>query len=128
MINRAYIIDDDDISVFLTSMMLESHLFARTIESYVNVEDALYQLQHIPDENLPDVILLDLNMPVLNGWDFLETISQQESRFLGRCHVFILTSSVDPLEKQQATQYKLVNGFLRKPLDESSLAFITKAV
>ena len=128
MINKAYIIDDDDISIFLTSMMLESNLFARNIESYVNPTEALFKLQHIPDENLPEIILLDLNMPVLNGWEFLETITQQESRFLGKCHVFILTSSVDPLEKEQAAQYKLVNGFLRKPLDESSLAFMNRAV
>jgi len=128
MIKSAYIIDDDDISIFLTSMMLESNLFARNIESYVNPTEALFKLQHMPAENLPEVILLDLNMPVLNGWDFLETITRQESRFLGKCHVFILTSSVDPLEKEQAAQYKLVNGFLRKPLDEASLAFMTKAV
>lgn len=128
MINRAYIIDDDDISVFLTSMMLESNLFARDIESYVNAADALHKLQQLPDESLPDIILLDLNMPIVNGWEFLDTISRQEARFLGKCHVFILTSSVAPLEKEQATQYKLVDGFLHKPLDESSLAFINQAV
>ena len=128
MIDRAYIIDDDEISVFLTSMMLEANLFARHIEEYPYAEDALQSLQTVPEELLPQIIFLDLNMPVINGWEFLDALAARKDRFKGKCSVFILTSSVDAQEKELAKRYDMVCGFLQKPLDEQQLAHISEQV
>lgn len=128
MIDKAYIIDDDEISILLTSMMLESNHFARQIEEFLHPEEALQNLQTVPDEVLPQIIFLDLNMPILNGWEFLDALSVKEDRFQGKCAVFILTSSIDAQEKELAKQYSMVCGFLQKPLNEQQLAQISKQV
>lgn len=124
MIDRAYIIDDDEISIFLTSTLLEAEKFARHIECYQYATAALEKLVKVSDNLLPQVIFLDLNMPELNGWDFLDTLMTQEERYLGKCRIFILTSSIDTQEKELARQYKLVSGFLKKPIDETELSRI----
>jgi CheY-like chemotaxis protein len=121
MIERAYIIDDDEISIFLTSTLLETAAFARKVECYLFAQPALEKLQHIPETKLPEVIFLDLNMPGLTGWDFLDILTKQEDRYLGKSNIYILTSSVNVHEKQLALSYRLVSGFLRKPLDESEI-------
>lgn len=126
MIDRAYIIDDDEISIFLTSTVLEAEKFARHIECYQFAPIALEKLIKVSDQLLPQVIFLDLNMPVLNGWDFLDTLTMQEGRYLGKCRIFILTSSIDTQEKELAKQYKLVSGFLQKPIDETELSRIKR--
>jgi len=127
MIEKAYIIDDDDISIFVTSVLLETENFAREIECFLYAEAALEKLlRH--DELLPQVIFLDLNMPVVSGWDFLEAMTGQQARFLNKCHVYILTSSVDPQEIELARKYSLVKGFLRKPLDEEEIRKIKQCL
>ncbi|MBB6611702.1 response regulator [Pontibacter sp. Tf4] len=128
MIDRVYVVDDDDISAFVTSMLLESECLAREVECFLCAEEALHKLLHGPEENWPQVIFLDLNMPVLNGWNFLDAMTAQQQRFLQRVKVFILTSSVDPQEKEMAGQYMLVKGFLRKPLDEVAITYLKHAV
>ncbi len=79
-------------------------------------------LEQENEQTIPDVIFLDLNMPEINGWEFLDVLSQQEQKYLNKCQVFILSSSVDSLEKEKAKTYKLVRAFLHKPLDEDELA------
>lgn len=121
MIEKAYIIDDDEVSLFLTSMLLESGSYVRQIERFENAENALKTLEQEEGHNIPEVIFLDLNMPDISGWEFLDIISQKESRYLHKCKVFILSSSVDLAEKEKAKNYKLVSAFLHKPLDEDEL-------
>jgi CheY-like chemotaxis protein len=126
MINYAYIIDDDEISIFVTSMLLEADNFARSIACFNNASDALSRLSAEEEATLPEIIFLDLNMPGLSGWDFLDVLSENEKRYLGKCDVYILTSSVNKEEREMADNYKLVSGFLHKPLDEVELLKIKR--
>ncbi|MEJ7663145.1 MAG: hypothetical protein WKG07_28185 [Hymenobacter sp.] len=70
---------------------------------------------------LPHVVLLDLNMPLLSGWDVLEALKPLEARLLGRCVVYVLTSSLAPADAARARQYPLVAGFLDKPLNGAKI-------
>ncbi|ETZ20868.1 hypothetical protein N824_29715 [Pedobacter sp. V48] len=68
---------------------------------------------------LPDVILLDLNMPVIDGWQFLDAFSQLE---LSRnVRIYLASSSIDVVDHTKARQYKTVSNFLIKPLRASDL-------
>lgn len=121
MIEKAYIVDDDEVSLFLTSMLLESGSYVRQVESFESAEQALKKLQNEDPDSLPDIIFLDLNMPDLSGWEFLDILSEHEKKYMHKCKVFILSSSVDTAEKEKAKEYKLVAAFLHKPLDEDEL-------
>ncbi len=127
MVNKVYIIDDDDISLFLSSLVLEESGFAAKVLTYTSADSALRQLSDSNHTDLPEVILLDLNMPGKNGWDFLETLRQCEQKFQGRTSIFILTSSIAASDKARSKNYRLVQGFLHKPLDDESLDFIRQA-
>jgi len=122
MIEKAYIIDDDEVSLFLTSMLLESGSYVREVETFFSAEHALKKLELEEVPAIPNIIFLDLNMPDLSGWEFLDLLSQQEQKYIDKCKVFILSSSVDTAEKEKAKEYKLVSAFLHKPLDEDELA------
>jgi CheY-like chemotaxis protein len=123
MVNKVCIIDDDEISLYLTCLVLEEADFAKEIRSYGSVDDAV---KGIPADiaNMPQIVLLDLNMPGKNGWDFLELLRKQQDKLLGNMHIFILTSSIAATDKAQAQSYPLVRGFLHKPLNDESIAFI----
>jgi CheY-like chemotaxis protein len=123
MVNKVCIIDDDEISLYLTCLVLEEADFAKEIRSYGSVDDAV---EKIPADiaNMPQIVLLDLNMPGKNGWDFLDLLSTRQNELLGSMHIFILTSSIAASDKALAQNYPLVRGFLHKPLTEESIAYI----
>ena len=67
-------------------------------------------------EECPTVLLLDINMPVMDGWDFLERYDKIESHIKDQLTIFLLSSSIDSRDKQRANENKYVKGFLMKPL------------
>ncbi|PVY42149.1 response regulator [Pontibacter virosus] len=127
MVSKVYIIDDDDISIYLTSLVLEQAGFAREICTYTSADDALADLGLPVSAPLPDVILIDLNMPVKSGWDFLDILRPYEGALQGKLDVFILTSSIATSDKDQSRDYPLVRGFLHKPFNEESLDYIKRS-
>ncbi|RAU82887.1 response regulator [Pontibacter arcticus] len=113
MINKIVLVDDMEISNFITSSI------AKTIDPSLSVyefTDAEVALNEITDIN-PDVVLLDLNMPGMDGWEFLDEMSARNLNF----KVFILTSSTSELDKRRSTAYAQVAGFLVKPMEEEVL-------
>lgn len=129
MYNKVYIIDDDEISVFLTQTMLEVMAFAREYEGFMLAEQALDKLLMLLRngelDKLPNVVFLDLNMPLMSGWDLVDTLKPFESVLSDCCRIYILTSSVDEVEQAKARQYPLIAGFLQKPLDEQAILQIS---
>lgn len=128
MFDKVHIIDDDEISIFLTEAMLDVMQFAHKYKGFTCPQNALQnlvsKLQTGDTEVLPDVIFLDLNMPFISGWELLDSLQNYEDVLLKKCRIYILTSSVSEEEVEKANQYKLVAGFLQKPLDEQSIAHI----
>ena len=72
---KIFIIDDDESSNFLTRMMLVLQGAKQEITTFLSATDALEVLEKSNDTDIPDIILLDLDMPFFNGWDFLEALS-----------------------------------------------------
>lgn len=115
------IVDDDPISVFTTKHALSVGHFCDSIIVFKDGKEAFDKLRAIitAGETLPEVILLDLNMPVWDGWQFLDEFTQVpiEKDLL----IYIISSSNDPEDLRKAEQYKFVSKFIVKPVTVEKL-------
>ena len=116
--SRVFIIDDDPIHQRIAQIMISKHNLFDEYFSYTEAQKAIDFLQENKKngETLPDVILLDLNMPVIDGWDFLETFETLVKEFEKNIRVFIVSSSVDEKDVLRSKSYVAVKGFISKPL------------
>lgn len=114
---KIFLIDDNNIDLLISRKMLMKYDANLEVQEFSKAREAVVALQD-EQEGLPDLILLDLNMPGMNGWEFLEAIKD-----LGRQpkHVYILTSSLDERDKSTSAQYKIVKGYITKPLTTASI-------
>ncbi|MFZ6052644.1 response regulator [Halocola ammonii] len=117
-IDIACIIDDDPIYVFGAKRVMELADFCKSYLIFHNGEDALNQLSALIEkgdqEALPDLILLDLNMPIMDGWQFLEEFSRIPC--CKKITIFIVSSSVNPSDIEKAKEYSQVSDYLIKPV------------
>lgn len=116
------LIDDDPITTFLTERLLKHEGLSDTAASFQSPTEALaFLLRQIPAGLVPQVILLDLNMPLMSGWDFLDQLKRHEVQLQGQCIVYLVTSSMAPSDEARAKEYPLVAGVVHKPLDKRKI-------
>ena len=115
---KVFIVDDDPIHQRIAQIMIGKHELFDEFDSYTEAEFAIEYLKQNMDNSagLPDVILLDLNMPVVDGWDFLEAFEKFQSDLSKQIRVFIVTSSVDEKDRLRSQTFSFVKGFISKPL------------
>jgi len=111
---RIWVVDDDAISNFVTVRHLKQFKTLGFIQDFKNPLDALEFLRNTEVAHLPDFILLDINMPHLDGWSVLDQMMEMKIDFP---KVFMLTSSIYPEDFEKSQNYSLVKGFIVKPLD-----------
>lgn len=117
------LIDDDPDDNYLHQLIIEeSGLFdtVRIVENGQKGLDYLTQTDH-PDYARPDVILLDINMPGMNGFEFLERYGQLDQSLRSRLVLLMLTTSINSADTKRATQINDVKGYLPKPLTKAML-------
>lgn len=113
MVNKVLCVDDDQVTLMLLEKTLMKASFTQAIITASNGQQAIDVLSSDRHSDI-DLVFLDLNMPVKNGWDVLEEISQSaQKQWPG---VFVLTSSVTPEDETRSSQYPSVLGYIRKPL------------
>ncbi len=117
MEQRILLIDDEEISNFLAKKLIERVRVNCHVDVANNGQQGLDLLnesnaQHQP---LPDFIFLDLNMPVLDGFEFMEAFNQLVMPFKNKINIFIISSSMDRLDSEKAKQFGAA-GFISKPL------------
>jgi CheY-like chemotaxis protein len=118
-------VDDDEISNFVSVKTIEDADIAENIVSVTSAQEALEMINKGLEEdqhnNIPDLIFLDINMPVMSGWDFLEEYRKIKSTIKKRVVIIILTSSVYQQDKEKASTYQEVDDYTLKPLNISDL-------
>jgi CheY-like chemotaxis protein len=124
MVNRVLCIDDDHVQLMLCQMILRREQFSTFCDGCLNGQIALdyFEQRIAKSENLPNIILLDLNMPVMDGWEFLEIYRTKFQERFPEIKVIILSSSIDPADVQKSKEFSdLVLGFVPKPLNKKAI-------
>jgi CheY-like chemotaxis protein len=116
-----YTIDDDAIASELAGLAIRKAEVSRATEEYANGEQALRRLQYVIEkkDRLPGLILLDLDMPVMDGWQFLDEYSKMD--IAENICLFIYSSTINPADLYRSYSYKAVKGFIQKPLNPDKL-------
>ena len=128
-LNCVLLVDDDEPTNFFNKMILEEFNCAENIEVADSGQDALNYLENAVDENdtsSPDLIFLDINMPAMNGWDFLERYSNLDKKHKANVVIVMLTTSLNPDDCAKANSIPDVSGFETKPLTAEKLQAILK--
>ena len=119
------LVDDDNISSFIYRKIIEmAGLDTGHLKTFLKGEEALAYLNEnlLDQEDFPDFILLDINMPVMDGWGFLDVYSAEIAPKLNkRVVICMLSSSVNVKDKERAFEYTEVNDYANKPLTSAEL-------
>jgi CheY-like chemotaxis protein len=118
---RILMIDDNEDDLMFTQIALKRCGVEYDTHMHQRAQDALAYLSSTPDHGV-DLILLDINMPVMNGFDFLEAFEALAPEQRGQTVVALLSSSRDALDRERAARFPSVRGFLTKPLERSQAA------
>lgn len=121
---RFMLIDDDEIFNFLNQRILELSGTAGKIQIFTAARKALAWLQENETsaaESWPEIILLDIRMPGMDGFEFLEQFAQLPAGLLKGIKVFMLTSSIDERDKSKSLNYPFVYGYYSKPMSPEVL-------
>ncbi len=127
-INKLCIIEDDPTHLFVIKKRIELTGIVETILSYKNGKEAFENLHHLylSEEKLPEIIFLDLNMPIWDGWQFLDEFLKLKPKT--EVKIYILTSSNEKTDKTNAAKYNLKNNYLTKPISSERIKEILGAV
>jgi CheY-like chemotaxis protein len=122
--NFIMLLDDDDIANFLNRKLIDVCNFSKEVEVNNKPLEALAfvkQLVESNSANYPEVFFIDLNMPVMNGFEFLEQLKNLLGNKFNESKIAVLTSSVDPSDKNKVTRISQNVLFFNKPLTEKML-------
>ncbi|TAE54967.1 MAG: response regulator [Bacteroidetes bacterium] len=123
-LSSLWIVDDDKIYQFILKKNIEQLHITDTISSFPHGKEAIDTLRQLIENQspLPDLILLDINMPVMDGWDFMEEYIVLKKQFEKTIPIYIISSSIAQEDKTKARSYEDIVDFLVKPVDLSFLS------
>jgi len=116
------IIDDDNTYINLMSTLIKLKKLSEKLLIFNNGQEAINYFQEAIErgavDELPQLIFLDLNMPVMNGWQFLEQFDEKQCN---NCSLYVVSSSINPNDIDRAKRYPTVTDYITKPMDVSTL-------
>jgi CheY-like chemotaxis protein len=120
-VGPVWLIDDDPINNLICAQVLTKSEFSEEITEFERAMLALDQLLKMDPQELPEVIFLDINMPEMTGWEFLEAFEPWNEKNRSKIKVFMLSSSIFSGDKEKAGNYPSVLQYLEKPLRSREL-------
>ncbi|WP_264521693.1 response regulator [Flavobacterium sp. N1994] len=123
-INTVLLIDDDLTINYYHNRLLQKIDISKSILISKNGKEGLASLIEINNNVNGEeivIIFLDLNMPIMNGWEFLENLSKVKNNINLNFNIYILSSSINPEDEERAKKNELVTGFLSKPLGKENI-------
>jgi CheY-like chemotaxis protein len=132
-LNCILVIDDDEPTNYISRMLIEEADCAKHIQIVQSGQAALRYLTRSEEYACkneqfpcPDLIFLDINMPAMNGWEFLDKYNQLEPKHKGEIIMVMLTTSLNPDDELRANEMGCVSGFENKPLTSEKLKRILR--
>lgn len=127
MLDKILCVDDDAITLMLCKMVIAKNSFSNEIATTNNGVEALNYFKMLKNNSLekaPQIIFLDLNMPVMGGWEFLDCFSTEEYSDFNSTKTIILSSTIDPEDLEKSKKYPMVIDFLSKPISKEMLEYL----
>src|SRR5436190_9540074 len=122
MPTRFMIIDNDPVSNLLCTLAIRDVQDAAEIQTFnFPVDGFKYLAKEYADTTNPTVLLLDINMPIWSGWDFLDNFEKLDDNIKKQFKVYLLSSSIDVNDKHRARENKNVMDYIEKPLSEKTV-------
>ncbi|PBJ14489.1 response regulator [Flavobacterium sp. ACN6] len=133
MLEQILCIDDDPITLMLCKKVISKSSFSHEVITAQNGEEALLHfntLKYTNDKNTkkPELIFLDLNMPIMGGWEFLDHFTSPDYSDFNSAPVIVLSSTIDPEDLAKAKQYPIIIDFLSKPITQPMLEYLKKKI
>jgi CheY-like chemotaxis protein len=135
MLDSILFIDDDPITLMLCKMVIKKASFSNEIATSKNGEEALQYFNTLKQldsdgevKKQPQLIFLDLNMPVMGGWEFLDSFSTSDYADYNTTKVIILSSTIDPEDLEKSKKYPMVVDFLSKPISKEMLEYVKNII
>ncbi len=124
------IIDDDDVYQYSAERTIREEDIAQSVMVFSEAENALQYLAEnsAMPEKLPEVILLDIFMPVMDGWEFLDEYVKLKPKINKKILLYVVTSSVSASDKKRAERYEGISDYIIKPVSQITFREIAKDV
>jgi len=119
-LKKVFLVDDDETSNFLNTLLIRAMEITDKVEISKNGKEALSKFIKLNDKDWPELVLLDINMPVMDGFEFLEEFEKLNAEEQENTKIIMLTSSSSPKDLDKAKKFNIA-GYINKPLTEEKL-------
>ncbi|MFT7101280.1 MAG: CheY-like chemotaxis protein [Bacteroidia bacterium] len=121
MSKKVAIIDDDEIFQFTTKIKFEKLGLVEDVMIFNDGEEAMQFIQSGNKEDMPEILLLDINMPIVDGWDFLELFEKVPKEKKQMMEILMLSSSINPDDVKRAEANAYVADYITKPISDADV-------